>query len=625
MADRSHQARGESEDWIFEADPGTHATEKLPGAEELEALAAARAAAAQEEAEAAAAALERRVIRPARAGRPVGSGPRAIAEQRRAEEEALEREAAAERRAAVSRAIAQEAEEKAAAHREAADRLRAQRPPRADAEAAIATAAEPEAEDAAAPAAPSAPALPPPSYSRSGTTPNAEDAPPGSALPARFAGLGMFDAIRDITALVCLIAALSTTFTVSGVAALEIAGRVGVGIALAALVAVHLLRWIPQKPPLALIRRVRVIGLLPALAVAAGTLATDLVLSIPVLFASLPEPPVGIGVAVSLLLAGALVGIEPRAHEGWVPGEAARARATAALRGIGIGAAVAFLLALVMLVGRIWVTGWAYSLLTFASALVSLLLLAIVIGSALRRDRYWYVFSAAAASGLVLLAIADNSLRLQFAAPASFATHFVYLPFLFAAWGVMISRSFVRSMPLAFQQVDWIVYAMRAFEFSAVMHTAAVLWQVAAAIAATGGAGHGGPVLHIVDALVSACYVVLSLFARRSLLERPANIARSSAVIASVVMLVLGFLDVVVNSLATGAGAGLMTGGVALAVGVAAALMLTVPAPVRDEYGAPDLVLMFEDFRRRNARAIASADLPDISAERARKKGFPER
>src|SRR5699024_11013102 len=73
-----------------------------------------------------------------------------------------------------------------------------------------------------------------------------------------------------------------------------------------------------------------------------------------------------------------------------------------------------------------------------------------------------------------------------------------------------------------------------------------------------------------------------------------------------------------------GGGGGLVTGGVALAIGVAAALMLTVPAPVRDEFGAPDLVKMFADFRTRDAGRRSLLDrVPDVTEERARKKSFP--
>lgn len=462
-------------------------------------------------------------------------------------------------------------------------------------------------------------------YARSGTTPTAEGLSPRPALPARFADLSAFDALRDVAALVCLVASLSTTFTVGPGLLLDRIGAITVGVAILALVVVHLLRWLPKKPPLRLIRVVRVIGLAPALIAAVGTMVTDLVFSVPVLFSPLPDgPPVGIGAGVSLLLVGVIVGIEPRAHEGFLPSTVARARARALIKGIGIAAAVAFALSVVMLVGRVLTTGWAYSLLTFASALVSVLLLLLVLGSAMRRERTWFVFSAAAVGGLVVVALADNSLRFAFAAPSSFATGFVYLPFLFAAWSVMISRSFVRTMPLTFRREDWLVYTVRAFEFSAVMHTASAGWHVLAGVASLGGAGTGGIVLHLVDAVVAACFVVLSLVARRALLDRPAEVARSTGVVVGVVMVVVGFLSIIVNSLASGAGAGLETGAVALAVGVGSALMLTVPAPVRDEFGAPDLVQMFEDFRRRDREERARGPwLPDVSAERARKKTFP--
>src|SRR5699024_7463700 len=95
----------------------------------------------------------------------------------------------------------------------------------------------------------------------------------------------------------------------------------------------------------------------------------------------------------------------------------------------------------------------------------------------------------------------------------------------------------------------------------------------------TGDAAPGGQVVHLLGAAVCACFAAVSLFGRRALLGRPADLARASGVIAGLVLVVVGFLAVIVNSLAMGVGAGLVTGGVALAVGVAAALMLTGPAP----------------------------------------------
>ncbi|AXK44278.1 hypothetical protein [Brachybacterium saurashtrense] len=468
------------------------------------------------------------------------------------------------------------------------------------------------------------------SYARSGTTPNAEhdEVPPnGFVLPERFAELGVFDALRDLAALICLAAAFTTTFTVAHLPALEIAGRIAIGTGLVALVAVHLLRWVPQTPPLRAVRVLRVAGMLPALLTAVGVVLADLVLSLPVLFASLPDgPPVGIGIGVSLLLLGALLGVEPRAHEGYLPQARARAIARRALVGVAGATAAALLLALVMLIGRVFTTGWAYSLVTFGSTLLSALLLGIVLASALLRERSWYVFSTAVVAALVIAALADNTLGLQFAAPRSAASGFVYLPFLVAAFGLMISRSFVRTMPVSFRRTDWLVYCVRAFELSAVMHAAAVLWHVLAAIAALAGRAPGSPQLHLIDAVVCVCFVVVSLFGRTALLTRPAVSARASGVVAGIVLVVVGFLDVIVNSLAMAAGAGLLTGGVALAIGLAAALMLTVPAPVRDEFGAPDVTRMFADFRARDGgRASLLDQVPDVTAETARRRAFPAR
>ncbi|MGO1285393.1 MAG: hypothetical protein ACTH0H_08670 [Brachybacterium sp.] len=466
------------------------------------------------------------------------------------------------------------------------------------------------------------------SYARSGTTPNAEhDEIPlnGLVLPDRFKELGVFDALRDVLALICLVAALTTTFTLADSQLLELGGKIGIGTGIAALVIVHLLRWVPEKAPLGAVRILRVAGLLPALLVAVTVIVADLVLSLPKLFASLPEgPPVGIGIGVSLLLLGAILGIEPRAHEGYLPKQRARRVSRTLLLGVAGGATLALLIALVMIVGRVFTTGWAFSLMTFANALVSALLLAIVLTSALRRERAWYVFSTAVVAALVIAALADNTLGLQFAAPLSFASGFVYLPFLVAAFGLMISRSFVRSMPVSFRRTDWLVYTVRAFEFSALMHAAAVVWHLLAAIAATAGQAPGGTVLHLIDAVVCACFVVVSLFGRTSLLSRPAVTARASGVVAALVLVVVGFLDVIVNSLAMAAGAGLVTGGVALFIGLGAALMLTVPAPVRDEFGAPDVTRMFADFRARDGGRVSLLErVPDVADETARRKIFP--
>lgn len=568
------------EDWIFAApDPGTLPTEQLPGREEFERYSAPLVA---------------------------GSGRRpSRPEQHNAETVDL---------SSLPDDVADLAEQRAA---DSAGRARAGGP-LAPGGARIGESDEP---------APITAPLRVPTYARSGTTPNAaaDDDARTPMLPRRFHDLGIFDALRDLLALVCLVIALSTTFTLGELRIVEIAGKTGIGIALIGLVVVHLLRWVPSTPPLRLIRVLRVIAMLPALAVGIGVIVADAVTSLPVLFSALPDgPPVGVGVGVAMLLLGAIVGIEPRAHEGYLPAATARARSRMVLLAIGVAALVLFAVATVMAVGRVFTTGWAFSLMSFADTLISALLLAILLGSAMRRERSWFVFSVAAVGALVIAALADNTLRLSFAAPESVATGFVYLPLLLSAYGVMISRSFVRTMPVSFERSDWLVYAVRAFEFSILMHSAAVVWNLAAAIAAGRGVTPGGTVVHLMDALVCAMFVAVSLLARKALLERPAQIARASGVVSALVLVIVGFLAVIVNSLATGAGVGLVTGGTALALGIAAALMLTVPAPVRDEFGAPDLARMFAEFRHRNARRDPLLSLiPDIAAERSRRKTFP--
>lgn len=465
-------------------------------------------------------------------------------------------------------------------------------------------------------------------YARSGTTPNAESAPHRGvlALPVRFAALSWWDAVRDITALVALCSAYTVVYTVADIGRWLLFPRIAIGIAVLTLIVAHLLRWVPATPRLPLIRALRVVGMAPAILVALGTILADAVLSLPVLFSPPDGRIIGIGVGVALLLLGGMLGIEPRRHEGFVPGERSRERTRTLLLVIGWVAVVFLVLALVMLVGRLFTTGWAGSALGLANTGLSALVLALVIGAGLRRERTRYVFAVAAVAGLVLGAITDNTLRLQFAAPQSVATGYVYLPLLFAAFAVLTSRSFVRSMPVTFRRADWIVYAVRALEFSVVVHIGAAVWCVLAAVAAAGGVGRGGVVLHLVGGVVAALFAVMSSFGRRALLERPAESARSTAVVAALVMVVVGFLDIIVNSIATGAGAGLVTGGVALSIGIAVALMLTVPAPVRDEYGAPDLVQMFEDFRRcDSASRSLLARVPDVSAERSARKSFPGR
>src|SRR5690625_5322191 len=108
-------------------------------------------------------------------------------------------------------------------------------------------------------------------------------------------------------------------------------------------------------------------------------------------------------------------------------------------------------LALVMIGGRIFSSGWSYSLMALANTIVSAVLLTLVLSAALRRDLSRYVFSTAAVGGLVVAAFADNTLQLQFAGTLSFATGYVFLPLLFSGVVVMIFGCFVSTLLVYFR------------------------------------------------------------------------------------------------------------------------------------------------------------------------------
>src|SRR5690625_816095 len=79
-------------------------------------------------------------------------------------------------------------------------------------------------------------------YARSGTTPNAEDEDGGGdgiplrgiVVPDRFKALGIFDALRDVLALVWLVPALTTTFTLGTIPVIESFGKAAIATGLLA-------------------------------------------------------------------------------------------------------------------------------------------------------------------------------------------------------------------------------------------------------------------------------------------------------------------------------------------------------------------------------------------------------
>ncbi|WP_058234695.1 DUF7937 domain-containing protein [Devriesea agamarum] len=468
-----------------------------------------------------------------------------------------------------------------------------------------------------------------PNYARSGTTPTQEDDDPQARLRALAEPLRVvfrWDLARDLLAIICFFAACVTQFTWRHQTFRLWLPMTAIIIAVIGIILAYVLRFTALHARRPVIRRLRILTQIPVMLVALGTIIWDLISSIPVMFSPLVTgPPVGIGVAVSLALAGSVLAAEPRGHEGHIPGEQNRWRARLLLKLLSACVAVCFVIMLVMLIGRAVTGDWTFSLLNLATAIISSTLVVIPFAAGLRRHPSWYIFGVTCILAMILGAIADNSLKLSYAAPESFAITFVWLPFLFAGFSVLVSRAFLRGIPLSFTRSDWIVYAVRAFEFSAILHCGACLWNTAAAIAASAGEEMpAGPLLYLISAVVSVMVVVLSLVGRHALLHRPADAARATAVVCAVIMVVIGFLGVIVETIVAQAAAGVSNGGLALALGLAIGLMLTVPAPIRDEYGAPDLARMFEDFRRRGGGRTSLRDrVPDVAAHRARKASFP--
>ena len=371
---------------------------------------------------------------------------------------------------------------------------------------------------------------------------------------------------------------------------------------------------------------VRKVGMLPAFAASIGVLGYDLVASIPDLLTPLPEGPrVGVGVSVALLLFGAVMGSERRGFEGYVPDAAAKARAGRWILVLRVLLLVSFALSLVMVVGKAVNGDPAFALVTLSNSLGSLALGLFIANPKLNEQPSWYVFLVGATAAMVVGAAADNSLRLEYAAPGSFSTSYVWLPFAFAAFGLLLSRSYVRSSTHNFKRVDWLMYAARTFEFSRTMHGvafAAVLVYFAAIL--VGYDARGGSGLAILQLLLVALLALLSHFGRKALVRKNAVKARGHAVSIGAALTLLGFLGVIVFSVVTGAAAGLTNGGLGLVAGITAALMITVPAPVRDEHGVPDLERTFAEFRARiNGAAGATAFLPDVSEARRRTHRFP--
>lgn len=494
------------------------------------------------------------------------------------------------------------------------------------------TGAQPPLAPTGAEPSPAPAAAHPASYARSGSTPNQpprQEIRTALPLPEAFAEMSGWDAVREGISIAAYIAVFSTVITWTGIAWLDVIARITAGIGLAGIIAAYVLRWRAAPPmdrSLRLVRRVRLLTQIPAGLAALAVIITDLVLSLPVLFAKLPEgPPVGVGAGVALLTLGAVLGREPRRHEGFAPGDVEKSRSRTRLSLVRSATLASAVIAAVMMAGKAFAGDPLFSLVTLSRSLASFAIIMLFVEAALRRRPSWYVFLMGAAAALVLGAMLDASLQFTYAAPQSFATGFVWLPFMFAAFGIASSRSYVRSMPLSFRRVDWLVYSHRTFEYSAAMHAVGLLSAAMVALAILFGyPAQYGMGIASTNVVLMVVLFALSLAGRSALRSRDPQKARSTSILMAVLISSIGFLGVIINTVAYASGANLTDGGLGLVAGLAAALMLAVPAPIRNEYGAPDVALMFREFRFRDVSGTGLfSRVPNMSAETSQRKAFP--
>lgn len=466
------------------------------------------------------------------------------------------------------------------------------------------------------------------SYARSGTTPTVapEELKASISLPVQFRTVSPWDVVRDVLAVVSFIAVFATTVTESEHVVLDSAARIAAGIGIVGVAAASLMRWKAKDTNFQVIQNVRMLCQIPAVVAVLGVIGADFGASLPDLFHPLPDgPTIGVGAGVALLALGATVGGEPPRHEGHTPGEKQKGWARMALRVMRVLAYASFALAVVMMIGKAFAGAHLFALVTLSHAVPSLALIVLFLEAVLHRRPSWYVFEVGAVGLLVAGAIMDSSLEMEYAAPQSFSTGYVWLPLLFVGFGIVINRAYVRSMPLSFRRSDWIIYTVRAFEFSLIMHVVGFVSALAFVVAVFLGYDDGTPLsIAAMNAAFMVVFAVASAVARHELMCRHAARARTSGVVISVALAVLGFLGVIVNSVVASAGGTLTNGGLALIIGIAAGLMLTVPAPVRDEHGAPSLDRWFSEFRHRDLTGTGLwARVPDVGDETRQRRTFP--
>lgn len=455
------------------------------------------------------------------------------------------------------------------------------------------------------------PALPPKAagatFARSGTTP-AEAARQKrarwtldlSTMRNPLTGVHPDDLVRDLIAVVLLATSLTSTWTWSGATTTELPSFLAVLLSTLVVPLLYVLRGVRfggRAVNERQLRWIRLLGMVPAAGAAVSTIVADLVLSfIVVLGPQDLSASRGIGIGVALALTGALLGAEPRRHEGWTAHPQVRRLLHVLLRIVVISLGVSTLLAVAALIPRGLAEGATGVLVAVAAMLVTLIYLVLLVDVVRTRRADRFVVTISVFGVLLIGGAFDTMLRLDFAAPQSFVYGYVSAPFAFALVALLMSRTWVDELAPSFVHDSWRAFGARLMEFSLIAHAVAVLATVLLLIARQ-LSGAGGITVTVLSLIGLAALCVLSWFVRAGLRSEAVDRGRSRAVLLAIAMVALGFLGVIVTTIAFGTSMQTTTGGLGLFAGLAVVLAMTVPASMRERYGAPDFARMWAEAK----------------------------
>lgn len=444
-------------------------------------------------------------------------------------------------------------------------------------------------------------------YARSGTTP--AEAPGQkrgrwrldlSTMRNPLVDVHPDDLLRDLVAVVLLATSLTSAWTWTGATTSSWPAFVAILVSTLVLPLVHVLRAVRfggRAVGDRHLRWVRLLGMVPAAAAALAAIMTDLVLSVVVVLGPLSlADSRGIGIGVALALSGALLGVEPRRHEGWSATERSRTVLHLLQRIVLVALAGSTVLALAALVPRALVAGAPGVLVGVSEMLVTLVYLALLADVVRSRRADRYVVAIGVFAVLLIGGAFDTMLRLDFAAPQSFAFGYVSMPFGFALATLLLSRTWVDELGPTFVHDSWRAFGARLMAFSALAHVVGLVATVLMLIVRV-RTGEGGIVVTVLSLVGLAALAALSWAIRGSLRSEAVDRGRSRAVLLSLGLVALGFLGVIVTTIALGTSMQTTTGGLGLFAGLAVVLMLTVPVSMRERYGAPDFGRMWAEAK----------------------------